>query len=96
MGCQYSYGFWGRIQGCSLFFQKRYSFTRDHLWSESCFLFHPAYLVALPEHPTWAAATNHTQALALPPASGSELFYPTMDLTPSPQAAKHKPGAAKH
>lgn len=52
--------------------------------------------MALPRHPTWGAATNPTQALPLPPAFGSEIFYPTMDLTPSPQAAKHKPGAANH
>lgn len=35
-------------------------------------------------------------ALALPPALGSDVFYPAMDLTPSCQAAKHKPGAANH
>lgn len=42
MGCQYSYGFWGRIQDCNLYsFQKCYGFAHDHLWSGSCFLFHP-------------------------------------------------------
>lgn len=51
--------------------------------------------MALPGHPTWGAATRHAQALALPPAFGSEIFYPATDLTPSLQAAKHKPGAAK-
>lgn len=36
------------------------------------------------------------RVLALPPALGSDVFYPAMDLTPSPQADKHEPGAANH
>lgn len=95
--CQYSYGSGDRNQGPDLYsFQKCYGFTHNHPWSGSCFLFHPECLVALPRHHTWGAATNHTQALTLPPAFGSEIFCPATDFTPSPQAAKHRPGAANH
>lgn len=61
--CQYSYGSGDRIQGPDLYsFQKCYGFAHNHLWSGSCFLFHPEYLVALPRHHTWGAATSHTGA----------------------------------
>lgn len=97
MGCQYTHGFWGGSQGCSLYsFQKWYGFSCDHLQSGSWFLFYLEYLETLSGYPTWDMATNHTQALASPPAFGSELFYPSTDLALFSWSVKHKPGAANH